>query len=325
MSHYHKPRAGSKAYSPRKRAKKVTPSITNYPDVADTVLIGFAAYKVGMTQVFVKNLDKHSPTRDLDLQIPVTILDAPPLVVFGIRAYIRAYKGLETLTDVLAEKLDRDLAKALSIPKDANNDPQMKKVEENLDNIVKFTVLVHTQPRKAGLPKKKPDIIELAIGGEDPKSQWEYCKGLLGKEIGIKDVFRENIFVDAVAVTKGKGRQGPVTRWGIKMQKRKHMRGGHMRLPGCIGPWTPAATKWYAPQAGQMGYQKRTEFNKFLIKIGEKGDEINPKGGFVRYGLVEGEYVMLKGSIPGPKKRLIGIRPALRPPERMPQYALESI
>ena len=49
------------------------------------------------------------------------------------------------------------------------------------------------------------------------------------------------------------------------------------------------------------------------MKIGENEEEINPKGGFIRYGLVKGDYILLLGSIPGPKKRLIQIRKTIRP------------
>lgn len=63
---------------------------------------------------------------------------------------------------------------------------------------------------------------------------------------------------------------------------------------------------------GQMGFQQRTEFNKRIIKIGENADEINPAGGFLHYGLVRNNYVLIKGSIPGPAKRLVRIRSATR-------------
>ena len=47
-------------------------------------------------------------------------------------------------------------------------------------------------------------------------------------------------------------------------------------------------------------------------KIGTNGDEITPEGGFLHYGLVRGPYVLIKGSVPGPNKRLVRIRPAIR-------------
>ena len=67
--------------------------------------------------------------------------------------------------------------------------------------------------------------------------------------------------------------------------------------------------------AGQMGYHQRTEYNKKILKIGEaeKADEINPDGGFVKYGIVKNNYLLLKGSLPGPSKRLVMLRKAMRP------------
>ena len=77
-----------------------------------------------------------------------------------------------------------------------------------------------------------------------------------------------------------------------------------------------------------MGYQQRTEFNKRILKIGESGAEITPKGGFLHYGVLKSPYVLVKGSIPGPIKRLIRIRPAIRQGEhvvRMPAVQFVSV
>ena len=72
---------------------------------------------------------------------------------------------------------------------------------------------------------------------------------------------------------------------------------------------------WTVAQAGQMGYHKRTEFNKKILKIGENTtvSEVNPDGGFINYGLVKNDYVLVKGSLPGPSKRLVILRKAIRP------------
>ena len=65
--------------------------------------------------------------------------------------------------------------------------------------------------------------------------------------------------------------------------------------------------------AGQLGFQKRTEYNKRILKISnEKEGTVNPKGGFLKYGLVKGDYVLIQGSVPGPKKRLIMLRKGVR-------------
>ena len=63
------------------------------------------------------------------------------------------------------------------------------------------------------------------------------------------------------------------------------------------------------------GTAKRTEFNKRILKIAsaDEVDEINPDGGFVKYGLVKNDYVLVKGSLPGPSKRLVILRQPIRP------------
>jgi hypothetical protein len=72
------------------------------------------------------------------------------------------------------------------------------------------------------------------------------------------------------------------------------------------------------------GYHHRTELNKKIYRIGSGGDEANastesditkkqitPLGGFPHYGIVKNDFVLLKGSIPGTKKRVITLRKSL--------------
>jgi len=40
---------------------------------------------------------------------------------------------------------------------------------------------------------------------------------------------------------------------------------------------------------------------------------INPMGGFPHYGMVRNDWLMVKGGIIGPKKRMIVLRKSLRP------------
>ena len=94
-----------------------------------------------------------------------------------------------------------------------------------------------------------------------------YALDLLGKEVRASDIFNEGQYVDAIATTKGKGVQGVVKRWNIRIQYGKAMRSGKGRHVGSIGPWSPERTMWTVAQAGQMGYHKRTEFNKKVLKV----------------------------------------------------------
>jgi large subunit ribosomal protein L3 len=137
-----------------------------------------------------------------------------------------------------------------------------------------------------------------------------YARNKLGKEIKITDFTEEGEMLDVASITKGKGFQGHVQRWGVKLLTRKNRK--HRRMIGTLGPWHPSYVRSTVPQAGQMGYHQRTEYNKRVLKIGESGEEITPNGGFVRYGEVRNEYLVMHGSVPGPIKRLIRFRDPVR-------------
>jgi large subunit ribosomal protein L3 len=169
--------------------------------------------------------------------------------------------------------------------------------------------------------------MEIRIAGDDLAKRFEYGKAILGQEVKVDSVVQPGQYVDITGVTKGKGTQGPVKRWGVKLRKRKH-RVGRARHVGTLGPWHPHHIRWQVPAMGQLGYQQRTEFNKRLLRIGEDGGEITPAGGFLHYGQVRNTYVLIKGSIPGPAKRLIRIRPAVRQGEhkfRVPAIEFVSV
>ena len=59
-------------------------------------------------------------------------------------------------------------------------------------------------------------------------------------------------------------------------------------------------------------------FNKKVLKIAsaDEVDQINPDGGFIKYGLVKNDYILIKGSVPGPSKRLVILRQAIRPTKK---------
>ena len=324
MVRHHQPRKGSVAFSPRKRAAKETPRIKSWPEIDEPKLLGLAGYKVGMTHALVTDTDKNSPTSGMEVFTPVTVLEVPPVVVMGIRAYEKTSRGLKVITEVLADNLDQELSRKISLPKEYNKSEAIARIQGELENTDEIRVLVHTNPKVTSVPKKKPDIFECGIGGANPEEKLNTALELLGNEVKASEIFNDGEFVDAIATTKGKGFQGVVKRWGIRIQYGKAVRAGKGRHVGSIGPWTPRRTMWTVAQAGQMGYQKRTEFNKRILKIAsaEEVDQINPDGGFVKYGLVKNDYVLVKGSLPGPSKRLVILRQPIRPnnkPEDIPQ------
>lgn len=309
------PRSGSLAFVPKKRAKRIYPRISHWRNTDKLRISGFAGYKAGMFHVLIIDNKKGSPTKGEKISVPVTILDCPSLLILGVRFYKQNTNGFYAFSEIWGEKVvkDKDLKRKLIVGKKYDHKEKLKEVEKNLEEIQKIRLIVKTQPRLSGLGKKTPEIFEIELTGKDTQEKFNYSKEILGKEIKAKDIFKEGEFVDAVGITKGKGWQGPVKRFGVKIRGRKQH--GKRRHVGTMGPETPRMIKWTVPQAGQMGFWKRTEYNKRILKIGEKGEEVTPKSGFTKYGVVKGDYMLIEGSVPGSRKRLIMLRAAMRPPK----------
>jgi len=311
MPEVRKPREGSLAFYPRKRAARIYPNIDTYPSVDKTIPLAFAAYKVGMGHVIALDARKNSPTYGLQISVPVTILEAPPLKVIGVRVYQKTTKGLKALTEIYAKELPKELERKVKI-KSNYSEQKVEEIKKLVEKISNVRIIVATQPKKAGIGKKKPEVFEIEIGGKSAEEKIGYALNLLGKEISANEIFKEGEVVDVIAVTKGKGTQGPVKRFGVKIQGRKAK--GKRRHVGSLGQERPGKVRWTVPMAGQMGFQTRTELNKRILKFGD-GNEINPKGGFKRYGIVKSSFIMIEGSVPGSKKRLVMIRKAIRAKE----------
>jgi large subunit ribosomal protein L3 len=305
-----KPREGSLAFWPKKRAKRIYPTITSYPDVEKAKIMGFAGYKAGILHAILLDNKKGSLTFGQEVSTPVTVLDCPPLKVIGLRAYTSSVKGQQVLTQALVKDSPKDISLKIKVG-NFKTEEKMMEIEKNLDKISKLRLIIATQPRLSGIRKHTPEIFELEIGGKDNKEKFEFSKNLLGKEVTAKDMFREGELIDVTGVTKGKGTAGPVKRFGIKIQVRKATK--KRRHVGSLGQERPGKVRHTVPMAGQLGLFTRTDLNKRVLKLGEKGEEITPKGGFTRYGVIKNNYILLEGSIPGSKKRLVLLRPAIRP------------
>jgi len=307
---------------PRKRAKQQRPRIHSWPglDESGVKILGFSGYKAGMTHVLAIDRRKYSVTEGLEIMLPVTILETPPMKVAAIRAYTPGYQSTLTFTDVYAE-IKQDLRGRLKLGK-VESENKLKKIEENIDQISDIRLIAYTQPYQAGLPQKKPDIMELALSG-DIQQKLELAKEKLGNEISIGEVFTEHQYVDVTAVTKGKGFQGVIKRWHNKLQPRKSSK--KRRHLGTGGAWKPAHKLWMEPMPGQMGYHTRTEYNKLILKIGENPEEINPAGGFLHYGNVKSSFILLFGSVPGPAKRIVRLTYPRRPPAHKSEFEITHI
>ncbi|KAJ7800220.1 60S ribosomal protein L3 [Mycena leptocephala] len=182
-------------------------------------------------------------------------------------------------------------------------DDSGKSVACELERIRKYCtvvrVLAHTQIRKTGLSQKKVHLMGI--------SKVEFARDLFEKPIEVNSVFEQ----DVIAVTKGHGFEG--------VTHRKDHEG--LRKVTCISGWHSSKVMLSVAHAGQSmsffllcvihihlpvdGYHHRTELNKKIYRIGSSTDDANA------LTKSDNDFLMLKGSIPGTKKRAITIRKSL--------------
>ena len=310
MPKEHRPRRGSMGFSPRKRSESPIPHFSSWPEIdGGPKLQGFAGYKAGMTHALVVDYRPTSTTSGQEVQVPVTVVETPPMRVAAVRFYKRSSGGLQAYVEIWSENVDKDLGRAFPIPKKPPEGNAWAAIDSVLIEDVR--VITHTQPSLVtGVPKKVPEIMEQRIGGGTIPERVEYARSILGKEVRVSDFCKEGAMVDVAAVTKGKGWQGHHTRWGTKLLSHKNSK--HRRGIGTLGNFQPGYVRPSVPQAGQLGYHQRTEYNKRVLRIGENGTDVTPNGGFLHYGVVRTSFILLHGSIPGPTKRLIRFRDAAR-------------
>ena len=122
-----------------------------------------------------------------------------------------------------------------------------------------------------------------------------------GYEVGqtiAADVFAAGDLVDITGVSKGKGFAGTMKRHGFGGGPASH--GAHRihRKPGAIGACaTPARVFRGQKMSGRLGGEKVTTLNLTVV-------EADP----------EREIVLVRGSVPGPKKSTVLIRNAAKVP-----------
>lgn len=348
MSHrkFEKPRCGSLGFMPKKRTKKHRGKIRSFPrdDPKQPVhLTAFMGFKAGMTHVVrYRERRQHRKVIKRDVVEPVTIIETPPMKIVGVVGYIDTPRGLRSLTSVWAQNLSKECMrnfyknwfrskkKAFSkySLKWKETDPR-KSVQRDFDRIRKYCtvvrVLAHTQVHLLKLERKKAHLMEIQVNGGSVAEKVKFAQDNLEQEITVDKVIKENDMIDIVGVTRGHGREGVIKRWGVTRLPRKTHRG--LRKVACIGAWHPASVRWTVARTGQRGYFHRTEINKKVYRIGSgvvRGTKnnattendieiknITPMGGFPHYGEVNQDFVMIRGSVMGPKKRAITLRKTL--------------
>jgi large subunit ribosomal protein L3 len=299
---------------PRKRSRHSLARIRFWVKENKVKPLGFIAYKSGMTHIQVTDNRVKSLTKGEQIFMPVTIIECPPMILYGVAFYRKTPLGLIKTTSVLAPKLDKELAKQFQLP---------KKGTASLDAVKEFDdlrLLVHSNPKMTTIGTKKPKLLEVALGG-NKDDKLRYVQENLGKEIKINDVFDRSNYVDVHGISTGKGFQGTVKRYGVPI--RSHKAEKTKRGIATLGSWTPKRIEFNVPNTGKMGYHLRTEYNKQIIKVGQDAQEVTPDGGIKNYGVIRNPYLLLKGSVVGPRKRAIVMTPALRPDRKALKEAPE--
>jgi len=289
------PRKGSLQFWPRKRAAKFLPSVNWKAINSGKNIKGFICYKAGMASAFVKDNTADSMTKGKEKTIPVTILECPMMKIFSVRFY----KDGKVVDSVLAEKLEKELKRKIKLPKKVRRIDEVKKEYDDVRAIFYSVV------KKTGL-KKKPDLVEIGLTGS-LEEKLNFINENLNKEISVLDFFENGQLVDFRGLTKGKGFQGPVKRFGIKLKFHKSEKG--RRRPGSLGPWHPARVIFRVPMAGQLGMFTRAVYNNKIIDIGKAEEKFK---NIKNYGDVKTDYVVVQGSVQGSAKRQLIMAAPLR-------------
>jgi len=316
---------GSKAFWPRVKANKSTAVVNSWAskDVKETSFLGFPGYKVSMTNIGLIDNFSHTLTKGTEINVPVTIIECPPVKILSVRLFADdEYGNIQVVKEESAQIKDKFLVRKVNVQKKASKNATVEELisfaKEN--GVGDVRVKVVTTPSLTSVGKKKPEILEIGISGS-VEDQIKFGMENLGNEIRVSDVLKAGQLVDSHGITIGKGFQGAVKRFGVKLTSHKSEK--TRRHAGNVGAWTPSRVLTTVPMPGQHGYHERTEWNKWILKISDKPEEINNLAGFKRYGNIKSDFVLIKGSVQGPSKRLVTMVRACRPNARYPKIAPE--
>ncbi len=108
------------------------------------------------------------------------------------------------------------------------------------------------------------------------------------------DIFSPGEYVDARAITRGKGFAGSIKRHGFRRGPKTH--GSHYhRGPGSLGAVDPARVFKGRPLPGRMGGRKQVVQNLQVTRVDSSKN-----------------ILLLKGSIPGPRGALVEVKSAAK-------------
>uniref|UniRef100_A0A7C2P480 Large ribosomal subunit protein uL3 n=1 Tax=candidate division WOR-3 bacterium TaxID=2052148 RepID=A0A7C2P480_UNCW3 len=196
------------------------------------------------------------PTKDGSM-IPVTVIEAGPCTVIQGKTLERdGYTAIKVgYGEVEAKKL---------------NKPQLGEMRKALGEREKYPALV---------------VKEFRV---DDVSKFQ-----IGQEIKIEDLFTEGERIDITGISKGKGFQGVIKRWGFSGGPKSHGSKFHNR-PGSIGQHTEPARVYKGKKLpGHDGLKRITVKNLEIVKI-----------------IPDKNVVLVKGAVPGPRGGIVFLKKA---------------
>ncbi len=314
-----KMRKGSMEFWPHRRAQRQMPRVRSWATGAAQGFLGSVAFKAGMTHVMMID-DSASPAKGTEISRPVTVLEFPRIFIYGIRVYSRKY----LYSQPAAESCDPALARRIGI-KQQKRSKSIEDLKSGAGAFIDASALAFIDPSNLGFGNKRLMRLEIAVGGKDAGEKIAFLEKYVGKELKASDMIATGEYLDTISISKGKGWAGVIKRFGVARNTRKAT--GKIRHVGVLGPWHPAKVMFTVPHSGHMGYNYRTELNKRVLKMGTEKDAalINTKGGFINYGVIKNDFVILDGSVPGPAKRLIRLRKAIRSAEQRKEPQINYI
>ena len=207
---------------------------------------GLIGRKVGMTQVF----------GDDGNQIPVTVIQAGPCTVLGLRTVeSHGYDALQL-----------------------GFEPKKKNVSKPAAGVF-----------------KKANVAPMRVVREIRLEKSEMLQGYeVGKSV-TTELFAPGEIVDVVGITKGKGFQGGVKRFGWSGGDATHGSMFH-RAPGSIGASSDPSRVWPGHRLpGRMGGVQRTVLNISVVRV-----------------LSEQNLLLVRGAVPGANGSLVMIRKSIK-------------
>ena len=277
-----RPKRGSGAFRPRKRYKKFFFGVRTLPSASSLSLGCVLAKKLGnkTSELFLKNSSETILTNS-------TLLGLQTFSVIGYVLYARDKLFLQkkVLKKVFfsKEKLEPEKKK------------QLYSKASELKALVQITI------------KRAYEIPLLGEGTIEEKVL--FLKKL--SQTTPASIFSEFEYLDVESLTKGKGFQGPIKRYSVKRLSHKNSK--KRRAIATQGGKTPKHTRPTVGAAGQLGFFKRTEYNKLYLTTLPKEEFSNKVLKGVSLKNIH-SILVVEGSVPGTRNRLVWLKKSLRKP-----------